>query len=391
MIPYPSSFSPRLILLPALLAGCAGAGTGAVSAGVAPASYALVLIGQASDHKDIVTRVLIDRGYTVLLGWKLTDLEPYQVRAGTVLHASCFYLGHVQKALGGTAARVSCELVDAATAAAVYAGQGEYMGLSVDADLSGAYERALANLPSTGRLGAVTQVPSFALRAQPPPVVPVAPAPTLTPDRGPSILGTGFVVDTTGSVLTNAHIVHGCRQLSAPRLSSPGVALVRADTANDLALVRLQERPAGVLNFRERPAIRPGDQVVAVGFPLQGFVASEPSVTTGNVSALAGPGDDARFLQITTPLQPGNSGGPVLDLAGNVVGIVVAQLDALRVARVTGAFPQNVNFAIHGSIAKAFLDAAGVSYATASSTAHRDQADVAQLGRRAVVLLACSK
>ena len=59
-------------------------------------------------------------------------------------------------------------------------------------------------------------------------------------------------------------------------------------------------------------------------------------MTVGNVSALAGPGDDRRLIQITAPVQPGNSGGPVLDSAGNAVGVAVAKLDAAAMARATG-------------------------------------------------------
>ena len=61
-----------------------------------------------------------------------------------------------------------------------------------------------------------------------------------------------------------------------------------------------------------------------VGYPLRGLLASEANVSTGAVSALAGPGDDRRLIQITAPVQSGNSGGPVLDAAGNVVGVVSA-------------------------------------------------------------------
>ncbi len=63
-----------------------------------------------------------------------------------------------------------------------------------------------------------------------------------------------------------------------------------------------------VAKFREGRGIRPGDDIVVVGFPLHGLLTSDPSVTTGNVSALAGPGDDRRYLQITAPVQQGNSG-----------------------------------------------------------------------------------
>lgn len=116
--------------------------------------------------------------------------------------------------------------------------------------------------------------------------------------------------------------------------------------------------------------------MIVVGFPLRGLLASEANITTGTVSALAGIGNDTRFLQITAPVQPGNSGGPVLDHAGQIVGVVVGKLDALRLAKATGDIPQNINFAINGTVAKAFLDANGVEYETEVSTRKMEPADI---------------
>ena len=128
-----------------------------------------------------------------------------------------------------------------------------------------------------------------------------------------------------------------------------------------------------------------------VGYPLRGVVASEANVTTGSVSALAGPGDDRRFIQITAPVQPGNSGGPVLDMAGKVVGVVVAKLNAIRIARSTGDIPQNVNFAIAAGAVRAFLDAEGVPYETAPSDAEVGPVEVATAARKLTVLVECWK
>lgn len=83
---------------------------------------------------------------------------------------------------------------------------------------------------------------------------------------------------------------------------------------------------------------------------------------TGNVTALAGLDDDSRFPQISAPVQPGNSGGPLFDRNGNVVGVVVAKLNALKIASATGDIPQNVNFAIKASVAIGFLDAQRVTH-----------------------------
>jgi hypothetical protein len=85
--------------------------------------------------------------------------------------------------------------------------------------------------------------------------------------------------------------------------------------------------------------------VIVAGYPLQGLLTSKASVTTGIVSALAGPKEDKKLIQITAPVQPGNSGGPLVDSQGNVVGIIVSKLNGLRVARTIGSLPENINFA----------------------------------------------
>ena len=170
------------------------------------------------------------------------------------------------------------------------------------------------------------------------------------------------------------------------------VEVMTRDESSDLTLLRA---PAGtaraVAKFRQGRGIRPGASVVVLGYPLRGLLASEANVSTGTVSALAGPGDDRRLIQITAPVQPGNSGGPVLDAAGNVVGVVVAKLDAIRIARSTGDIPQNVNFAISAGAARAFLDAEGVPYETAPSDNAMEPVEVASMARKFTVLVECWK
>jgi S1-C subfamily serine protease len=94
--------------------------------------------------------------------------------------------------------------------------------------------------------------------------------------------------------------------------------------------------------------VNSGDQVVAIGYPLHGLLTSDLTVTTGIISSLAGLHNDTRFLQISAPVQPGNS--------GNIVGVVTAKLDALRVVKATGEIPQNINFAIKTGALRDFLD-----------------------------------
>lgn len=128
--------------------------------------------------------------------------------------------------------------------------------------------------------------------------------------------------------------------------------------------------------------------MVVVGFPLHGLLASEANVTTGTISALAGLGNDTRFLQITAAVQPGNSGGPLLDQSCNIGG-VVSKLDTMRIAKATGDIPQNINFAINGTVAKAFLDATSVEYETSASSNSMGAAEIGAAAKKFTLLLEC--
>ncbi len=127
------------------------------------------------------------------------------------------------------------------------------------------------------------------------------------------------------------------------------------------------------------------------GFPLHGLLTSDISVTRGIVSALAGPGDNRGMIQITAPVQPGNIGGPVLGTSGNVVGVVVGKLDAIKIANSVGSLPENVNFAISEGTARAFLDAHDVPDKPARSDKTMPTADIAAMAKAYTVLVECWK
>jgi hypothetical protein len=127
-----------------------------------------------------------------------------------------------------------------------------------------------------------------------------------------------------------------------------------------------------------------------LGYPLPGLLASTANLTVGNVSALAGLGDDSRYLQISAPVQPGNSGGPLLDASGHLIGIVTAKLDALRAVRVTGDIPQNVNFALKAAVVRTFLDSKGIRYEIEQSEQQLSPADVGEIARPFTVQIECT-
>lgn len=212
------------------------------------------------------------------------------------------------------------------------------------------------------------------------------PAP-VRPTLARASTGSGFRVSADGSILTNAHVVRGCAEVRVPP-AGPATVAAR-DEAADLALI--DGPPGAAAAFRQGRGVRPGAPVVVVGYPLRGVLAAGANVSTGSVAALAGIRGDRRKVQITAPVQPGNSGGPVMDAAGNAVGVVVSRLDALRMARATGRVPQNVNFAVSAAAARAFLDSESVPYETASSNRARAPEDVAAAAKTFTVLIECWK
>ena len=229
--------------------------------------------------------------------------------------------------------------------------------------------------------------------------------------------GTGFFVSKNGHILTNYHVVKGCRTAHASmagmvvpagmsvdpkptgtaRLGELGVLgddelrVLGVDVRNDLALLMSAKTSPEVALFRSGRGVRTGDDIVVTGFPLHGLLTSDISVTKGIVSALAGPGDNRGMIQITAPVQPGNSGGPVLDTSGNVVGVVVGKLDAIKIASSIGSLPENVNFAISEGTARAFLDAHSIPYQTTRSNRAIRTADIAARAKRYTVLIECWK
>ncbi|HEY8610566.1 MAG TPA: serine protease [Roseomonas sp.] len=250
--------------------------------------------------------------------------------------------------------------------------------------------------PAPRRPGPPSRPPSAPEPRAQPPGGPAGKPPPLDPREAPPpnsrevSSGTGFVI-TERQVLTNDHVVRGCRNLRVRNAEGREItATVRArDNRRDLALLDLREAAGPPLTFRAGPDLRRGDPVVTYGFPLAGMLASGPTLTTGDISALAGLADNRAHFQISAPVQPGNSGGPLMDLSGNVVGIITSKLNAQRVAQRTGDIPQNVNFAVKTEEALAFLRENNIRPRTASSTERRSAAEVGEAVHPSVLFLRC--
>jgi S1-C subfamily serine protease len=185
-----------------------------------------------------------------------------------------------------------------------------------------------------------------------------------------SYSGSGFEVSDEGHFLTNHHVVASCKSIHVRQGQlEDAVQLVASDTVEDLALLfdpnRMKDRAmhskmtGGIaLSYArfpdEKRFLQYGESVVVAGYPLPSLLGGI-NVTTGTISAMSGPNNDQNVFQITAPTQAGNSGGPVLDSRGTVVGVVVATLDPIKLQKYAGVVPQNVNFAIQGKVAREFV------------------------------------
>jgi S1-C subfamily serine protease len=204
--------------------------------------------------------------------------------------------------------------------------------------------------------------------------------------------GTGFVISNSGHVVTNQHVIDGCVGDIQGNLSGEApikLRLVSSDETNDLALLQAPSPFKDVAIIRDKP-IHPGDSVVAIGYPFHGLLTSDFTVTTGIVSSLSGIFNDTRHLQISAAVQPGNSGGPLLDTGGEVVGMVAAKLNALKVARATGDIPENINFAIKTGALRDFLDNSVVAYQTADAKSELKTPEIARKARTFTLLITCT-
>jgi S1-C subfamily serine protease len=207
-------------------------------------------------------------------------------------------------------------------------------------------------------------------------------------EKGQSF-GTGFYVSSRGHVLTNHHVINGCTtfRVNQGAAFTEAARVIASDSKNDLALLTTDLKPAAVPGMRM--GIKVGEGISVYGFPLAGLLASTGNFTTGTVTANAGLADDTRMLQISAPVQPGNSGGPLIDRYGNVVGVIVSKLNALSVAKVTKDLPQNINFAIKSVIAASFLESNDVRAPTATSATALDAPQIAERAKAFTVRVSC--
>lgn len=197
----------------------------------------------------------------------------------------------------------------------------------------------------------------------------------------PKSSGSGFVI-SPGTGITNYHVVEGCTKLAT--LGADGLfasKIIALDEANDLAAISLPKTRSAFLPISSVP-IELGAGITVLGFPLAGVLGTDLRATTGIVSSLSGVQGDKKRMQISASVQPGNSGGPVLDEFAGVTGVVVSKLAKRYTA-------DNVNFAIRTPVLKSFLELNGIGFSLAKRGAALNVAEIVKRAKSSTVLVLC--
>lgn len=240
--------------------------------------------------------------------------------------------------------------------------------------------------------------------------IPDAPTPEKPSTSNQSTSGSGFFVSKLGHIVTNAHVVKDCVRITVGDSSdtqSPA-EMVSSDSRNDLALLKLSSLEAAssdsksliknlgisIVPLAANGLLRSNDvelaeKVMAAGYPYGDIFSNSIKVTRGIVSATRGVGDDPGQFQLDAAIQTGNSGGPIYDENGNIVGVVVAQLNKLKVAKMTGSLPENVNFGIKASTVRQFLTSSGLPSKQSSRSKAMPTTALAKIAQKQTVMVLC--
>ena len=186
-------------------------------------------------------------------------------------------------------------------------------------------------------------------------------------EKSPEILvkkssGTGFFINNY-FLVTNQHVVDQCDEIIV--VGHGRGSIFAADKSNDIALIVVAQSSLHHLDFAQTP-IELGQDISVLGYPLQGVLAKTINLTKGSISSMAGLFGDTKMFQMTAAIQPGNSGGPVVNDSGRIIGIATSTLNPKFAMRHLDTLPQGVNFAIRNSIVTSFLNIYGAKIGTES-------------------------
>lgn len=214
----------------------------------------------------------------------------------------------------------------------------------------------------------------------------------LFPGKRLSGSGTGFFITQSGHVVTNHHVVAGCAALSVTSAVGGATAakLIAGDRAKDIALLQAPFKPPGIAVFKASGKLLPGDDVAVVGYPLLGRMTILPIMVTGHVYVGGGPARPGRF-PIKIDIRRGNSGSPVMDDTGLVVGIISADLNTPNYYKSTGKILRDVGIAIRLDAIVEFLKLHPVAFAVGTYATALTKAEIFDRTKQFIARIGCWK
>ena len=228
-----------------------------------------------------------------------------------------------------------------------------------------------------------------------------------TPQSG---TGSGFFISKMGHVIANARVVKNCKKVTIGDNANKQVPaeIINTDRSNDLALLKLSTLemasaesksliqklgitvvPLASKGLLRNEDVRLGEKVLVAGYPFGELFSNTIKVTSGIVSATRGAGDDSGQFQLDAAVQPGNSGGPIYDSGGNIVGVVISQLDKLKMAKAIGSLPENVNFGIKASTVRQFLISSGLPSKKSERIEEKSTEQLAEIAKNQALMVMC--
>ena len=202
--------------------------------------------------------------------------------------------------------------------------------------------------------------------------------------------GSGFFVNDNGYLVSNYHVIEICQAVGVPLDGQIfPVKILASDIVNDLIVGKIELNGKNPYLSINTEGAYLGDNILAAGFPLDNDLSESIKVTRGIVSSMSGIGNNYSQYQIDAAVQGGNSGGPLLDDKGTVVGVVVSQIDKVRYLAEENYIPENVNFAVKSQNLDIFLKANSVPLPNKNVYKTYNSREVAKSAENATLKLIC--
>jgi len=192
--------------------------------------------------------------------------------------------------------------------------------------------------------------------------------------------GTGFLISKQGHMVTNYHVIEGCSEIKAIYNGNEFLSKVLAvDKVNDLAIIKaeIKSQKAYSISNEDGQLL---EEVIVAGYPLGKKISASIKATSGTVTALAGLGDNYAEFQTDAALNSGNSGGPIINEFGNVVGVAVSKIQQEGV--------ESFNFGVKSSVLKIFANSNDIKFLPPNNK-EMEKKDLGSLITEATIYLDC--